>query len=662
MATTSHSLSALLKQTTIDDHDAVLKACNISLKQAKGDLQLQHTKFVALLKLDRYDDALRVLEEGGNNLKQKARFERAYALYKVGDLEQAKDIARGIEEERGARHVEAQASYRLENFARAATIYRELAGNQAVFENEENDLRINSGATDAQLEWQRQGYLAQERKPRREDQEAFETAYNAACGSIARGELGQGEVLLKRAKDLCKSLNELSEQEKTAELLPIAVQQLYVLRKLGKTEEAEKLAEEISVQDIPDLSSRQIAQNNKLASASTASNPFLSQRIFESTTTLPKTDTLFRFQAERVQQNGLTLDLLALKTHGVISATSKLLSSSPSISSHTNTLSVINAAAHAQSQLGKLGLKKILPLLEKRPYDVGLVLTIIQLYMLTQNPGSATTVLESLLKRLSEPSFSANQDILHSPGLTATLVSLYSTQNRASQIKSSLAKAASYWRHKSKPPIQLLQAAALSLLSSSSAEHQSLAAQIFSTLHTADPSSRFAIAGYVAGATAHPSPDSPPFPKETDTLTPVARLVAAIDVSALEAAGVPHLPVPASTQLTSRKRALEERPKPAKKRVRKSRLPKDYDPAKTPDPERWLPVRDRASYRPKGRKGRAKAAALTQGGMGEKGADAGGGGKAVGSEGVIKAANPVVVGGAGGKGPQKKQKKKGGKK
>lgn len=305
------------------------------------------------------------------------------------------------------------------------------------------------------------------------------------------------------------------------------------------------------------------------------------------------------------------------------------------MSAHTNTLSVINAAAHAQSQLGKLGLKKILPLLEKRPNDIGLVLTIIQLYMLTQNPGSATTVLESLLKRLSEPSFSANQDILHSPGLTATLISLYSAQNRASQIKSSLAKAASYWRHKSKPPIPLLQAAALSLLSSSSAEHNSLATQAFSILHNTDPSSRFAIAGYVAATTANPSPDSPPFPKETETLTPVARLIATVDVSALEAAGVPQLPVPASTELTSRKRALEERPKPVKKRLRKSRLPKDYDPAKTPDPERWLPVRDRASYRPKGRKGRAKAAALTQGGVGEKGADAGG--KAAGSEEIGRA-------------------------
>ena len=66
--------------------------------------------------------------------------------------------------------------------------------------NEENDLRINSGATDAQLEWTRRGDLVQKKKPGREDQEAFETAYNVACGSIARGELVQGEVLLKTAR------------------------------------------------------------------------------------------------------------------------------------------------------------------------------------------------------------------------------------------------------------------------------------------------------------------------------------------------------------------------------------------------------------------------------------------------------------------------------
>lgn len=109
MASSAKTLSALLQRTSIDDHEEILKACNSSLKHSKADLELQHVKLVALLKLDRYDDALRVLEEGGDRLKQRAPTERAYALYKVGDFEQAKDVAKRVSEERGARHVEAQA-------------------------------------------------------------------------------------------------------------------------------------------------------------------------------------------------------------------------------------------------------------------------------------------------------------------------------------------------------------------------------------------------------------------------------------------------------------------------------------------------------------------------------------------------------------------------
>ena len=104
----------------------------------------------------------------------------------------------------------------------------------------------------------------QKKKARREDLDAFETAYNAACACIARGEFGPGEILLKRAKgirnscfdleasahvlllDLCIASDELSEDEKTAELLPISVQQLYVLGVLGKTEQAETLAAQIA--------------------------------------------------------------------------------------------------------------------------------------------------------------------------------------------------------------------------------------------------------------------------------------------------------------------------------------------------------------------------------------------------------------------------------
>ena len=637
-------LSTLLKQATIDDHEAVLKACNAALKQSKGDLATQHTKVIALLKLDRFDDALRTLDAGGDGLKQLARFERAYALYKTGELEEAKSLAKSIGDSRGARHLQAQAFYRLEKFPEAGVVYRELSASQAALDNEENDLRVNSGATDAQLEWNSQGSLVQKKKPVREDLEAFDTAYNAACAMIARGDLPQSEFLLKRAKDLCNA-SELSDSEKLAELLPISVQQLYVLARLGKHAEAEKMAGEINLEEIPELSTRHIAQNNKLSSAAKVPNPYLSQRLFQESPNLPKTDQLFHFQAQQSNENSLVLELSVGKISGVVKSTSRDLSSdaSPTLS-HANRLSVINAAAHAQCELGKLGLKKILPLMDKRPTDVGLALTIVHLYVLTNNYGSAITVLESLISRLSSSQISTDRDARFAPGLVATLVSLYQHQNRRSQIKSELAKAASYWRHKTKPPNFLLHAAGLSLLDSSDAEDQEAARDIFSTLHAQNNYSQLATAGYVA-AYAMSSPEK--VMKEAETLTSIAHLTAGIDVSALESAGVP-LTQSLDEQNLKRKRALEEKQKPVKKRVRKSKLPKDYDPTKQPDPERWLPIRDRSTYKPKGKKGRKKAEQLTQGGMSEK------------VDGVKGAGDGVVQAkGAAGGGPKKASKKKG---
>lgn len=78
--------------------------------------------------------------------------------------------------------------------------------------------------------------------------DAFETAYNAACNSIARDELGQAEVLLKRSKELCDA-SEMTEEEKDAEIVPITIQQLYVLIRQGKIEEAQRLAATIDAKE-----------------------------------------------------------------------------------------------------------------------------------------------------------------------------------------------------------------------------------------------------------------------------------------------------------------------------------------------------------------------------------------------------------------------------
>ncbi|KAH0558932.1 hypothetical protein GP486_004438, partial [Trichoglossum hirsutum] len=357
------------------------------------------------------------------------------------------------------------------------------------------------------------------------------------------------------------------------------------------------------------MSTRRIAQNNSLIATGRQTNPYLAHRIFHCLPSVPRTGKPFEFQSSLLLRNHHTIDLLSLKYAGVAKSTARYISEhpSPNVSTNVNSISVLNATAHAQNQIGKAGLKEILPLLEKRPNDVGLILTILQLYVLTNNHPSAISLLESFFKRLEESSTPANQDVRFAPGLVGVLISLYLLQGRKSHIRTELTKAASYWRRKSKPPRPLLGAAGKALLKSSKPEDQRVAAEIFESLKEQDPKNRLSIAGYIASHVS-PSSDLSKFQADTDKLSPIPRM----DAAALEEAGVPHAPTISTN--TSKKRAADTAATaaPKKKRARKSRLPKDFDPSKPPDPERWLPLRDRSSYRPKGKKGKAKAAAATQ--------------------------------------------------
>lgn len=109
--TMAATLASLLGQASITDHDQVLSACETTLSKSKNDLQALQVKIVALLNLDRFQDAIATVEAGGEEIKQRARLEYAYALYKNGQPAKAAEVARQDtnESDRGLRHVEAQA-------------------------------------------------------------------------------------------------------------------------------------------------------------------------------------------------------------------------------------------------------------------------------------------------------------------------------------------------------------------------------------------------------------------------------------------------------------------------------------------------------------------------------------------------------------------------
>lgn len=110
MTASKKTLSSLLAQTSLDDHEEVLRAANVDIKKSKGDLDAQHVKAVALLHLDQYEDALKVLEDAPG-LHERAQFEHAYALYKTGNASKAVQVAEaaGANAGRGMKHMLAQA-------------------------------------------------------------------------------------------------------------------------------------------------------------------------------------------------------------------------------------------------------------------------------------------------------------------------------------------------------------------------------------------------------------------------------------------------------------------------------------------------------------------------------------------------------------------------
>lgn len=359
-------------------------------------------------------------------------------------------------------------------------------------------------------------------------------------------------------------------------------------------------------------------------------------------------DKLFDYQNNILLNNTHSADLLVQKYDGIIRSANKSQGSYPSIEPSTNLLSVYSAAAHARGQTDPKALKHVLPLLERRPKDLGLLLTAVQLYVKAGNTTSAITTLEKSLQALEEDA--KDQDVRFAPGLLGVLVTLYRREGRKGQIRSELAKAASYWQ--SRPfttdrPTLLLRAAGLSLLHSTDRSDLTAAGELFQNLYQQDSTDQFAIAGYVA---AHAPLNYSQIESQVDTLPPVDDLISDIDVTALEKAGITPSSASAAAAAAAfagaRKRPSDGKTQRITKRVRQSRMPKDLDPNRAPDPERWLPLKDRSTYRPKGRKGKQRAAERTQGGVVNEKEDA-------------AKAQQASVGNTGGGGGASSKKKKG---
>ncbi|KAM3564887.1 hypothetical protein MY1884_000487 [Beauveria asiatica] len=601
------ALSALLRGATIDDHEEILKAANAAIKADKSNFLARHTKLVALLKLDRFDDAVRFLAESGSALENKCIVEKAYALYKSGELEEATSILKkaGLRE-RSLQHIAAQVAYRAERFGEAGQIYEQLLEGYAG--DEENDLNINLKAVHAQAEW---SGLSAPSEPLRSMPDSFELCYNIACASIARGELGEATKLLQRAATLCKSSDDLEEEDREAELRPIWLQQAYVYAREGKLNEALDLYNSIGSLSNDDEDFIIVARQNRLSLEAKPANPYLLRRQMVAGGVKAENARLFSYQLSRERQNSYLIDLDVHKSSGVQEKSLKLLQQSeqPTNCASVNAMAVVNAAAVAHGLDDRAAVRKLQTLAAKRPLDVGLHLTIIQVQLRLSRKGAALSLLRNFFTRLEKEDTDAARDVRFCPGLVALAVSLMRAQGHENSAKAEFVTAAKHWTNRpTASSDSLLRESGIELMRSPNPEDLKLAGSAFEKLFAEHKGSHIASAGLVASLAAV---DTYKTSQHMSELPPVESLIKGINVKSLLQAGVAAAP----SRPNTKKRAAVDVSEKATAKRRKRRLPKNYEEGKVPDPERWLPLRDRSSYRPKNKKGKKKAAESTQGGV-----------------------------------------------
>ncbi|EWC47032.1 hypothetical protein DRE_03794 [Drechslerella stenobrocha 248] len=604
-ASTPASLAVLLQSLSLEDaqdHEQILRHANNILK-TNPDPHTLRTKVVALIKLDRYDDAIKSIEQASGPAAAGLEFEHAYCLYKQGNLEGALSISLDGESterrQRALRHLHAQAQYRAEGFQAAVTTYEELSRQPPLVENEAYDLRVNLGASEAQLSFAAKDALRPRRRATAEDLQQYESAFNAACLSVARGDLNAALMLLKTSKKLCSSLEGVSEEDLKAELAPLIAQELYVLIKLGRLEEAIQLYKSSDILNSTDEAAKYIASANCYL-ASPSPNPHIGLRVLEALKKLPQgSQKPFSFQSDALDHNLAVLALQAGKENAALASARALKLRNQN--DYTISSIVASIELQASEPVTAKSIAKVLNDANKglgSTADIGIALINVQNYLKENNVINAVAILETLLKELeNEP------EKRYMPGLVGVVAGLYTLQGRKARVKVELENASAYWRSTSNPDPAVLLATGTAELASSNLQDRATAASIFESLVASNPTP-ISNAGYIA---SHPTED---MPARISQLTAIPTLLKGVDVNSLLLAGVA---APPTKKLPLATTSTKSRVKPRKKR--KIRLPKGgIDPTKKPDPERWLPLRDRSTYKPKGKKDKKKARDLTQGG------------------------------------------------
>ncbi|XP_061747937.1 signal recognition particle subunit SRP72 isoform X2 [Nerophis ophidion] len=527
-------------------------------------------------------------------------FEKAYCEYRLNRVDSSlKTIENATEQTDKLRELYGQVLYRLERYDECKSVYKDLIRNSQ--DEYEEERKTNLAAVVAATSQWGNTPLEELGLP----DSTYELCYNTACSLIGQFKLTEAYNKLQKAEELCRiSLaddTDITEEDIESELAVIHSQMAYVMQLQGRTEEALQLYNQVIKLKPSDVGLLAVTANNIITLNK-------DQNVFDSKKKLKLTNAEgveFKLAKKQLQAIDFNKSLLAMYTNQADQCrklSSSLQSQNPG---HPRPVLIQVAQLCREKQHSK-AVELLQQFSDQHPESASEIkLTMAQLYLVQGHVTKACDVLMSI------------EEFKYKSGMVSALVTMYSHEEDIDGAIDVFRQAIQHFQSEqpgSEAHLALVREAANFKLKHGRKKE---AISDLEQLWKQNPKDTHTLAQLIS---AYSLVDTDKAKSLSKHLPSADTMSFKVDVDALE-----NSPGATYVRKKAGKVVGEVLPKEEgqgdmkkKRKKKKGKLPKNCDPKATPDPERWLPMRERTYYRGK-KKGKKKE----QIGKGTQGAVAG---------------------------------------
>ncbi|ESQ28523.1 hypothetical protein EUTSA_v10018246mg [Eutrema salsugineum] len=593
--------ASLNRHINQSEYEQAVKVADKVLSIAPADEDAIRCKVVALIKDDKIDDALSVIQSF-HKVPIDLGYQKAYCLYRQNNLDEALACLRGRERDPDTLLLEAQILYRLGKTDDCVDVYQKLIKSQVESAEVNFVAGLVSGGKASQVQRALESFRI---KPT----SSFELAFNTACSLIEKNNYADAEQLLLAARRIGQETltdDGFADEDIENELAPISVQLAYVQQLIGKNQESTSSYVDFIKRNLDDEPSLAVAVNNLIAlkgSKDVSDGLRKLDRLKEKDSQIFQLSQALDAKLSQKHKEAIYTNRVLLLLHAnKIDQARELCAALPGLFPESVTPTLLqsavlvreNKAAKAEELLGQCA--------EKFPEKSKSVLL-----------ARAQIAASASHPHVAAESLSKITDIQHQPATVATIVVLKERAGDNDGAAAVLDSAIKWWSNSmienNKLSILMPEAASFKLRHGQEEEASRLYEEIVKTHRSTD-----ALVGLVTTLARVNVEKAETYAKQ---LKPLPGLKA-VDVDNLEktSGAKPMEGAAAAAADSSMQEDVKNKEKAKRKRKRKPKYPKGFDPANPgppPDPERWLPRRERSSYRPKRKDKRAAQIRGSQG-------------------------------------------------